>query len=459
MTYTSDTLPSFSGQTIDNGRYLLLDAIGSGAYGVVYRALDTKSDTLNPSYYAVKCLSKTELSTDQMLSQRREIHLLQMISGSPHTIVLHTVVEEEIYLYLIMEFSSGGDLYLAIKAKVYFHNDDLLKTAILQLLDGVDSCHNKGVYHRDLKPENVVCNEEGSDLRIIDFGLATKNRLCHDRGCGSSQYMSPECIGRGSTAHLYSALHNDIWSVGVVMLNMVTGRNPWRKAHFSDPVYSDFLADQEGALRDMLPISREFNDLLCKIFSIDPARRPTIPSLRQSIADIGTFYMSSYELADASGASRLAAGNIFPQVDLDTSTRESTLAKSYSGFHTQAAMDAFLAGWDGFDSDDSEILDLAEWGSVPPLHLSNGNSGPYSSDPFVLPDPEGGVSTGSSELSVSGSFGPITPETYADTAVGSIEDIPEMFSLAEPSITFDFAPPTSKAPPSERAVRKNVPRT
>ncbi|KAH7887655.1 serine/threonine protein kinase, negative regulator of sexual conjugation and meiosis [Phlebopus sp. FC_14] len=288
----------FSGQVVAHGRLLLLRLIGSGSYGRVYRAVDTVSNPEKPQHYAVKCLSKTHLTAAQLLRQRRELRLHQCVSGLPHVLSLHAIIEEECYRYLVLDLSSS-DLFCAIKDGVFFYNDVRIRQAFVEILDGVHGCHERGIYHRDLKPENILCKRDGTGILIADFGLATRKRLCSDFGCGSKPYMGPECLGRTSSSSPYSPLHTDLWALGIILVNMVTGDTPWYSAIPSDDRFWSFVHNP-NFLRDVLPISQPLNELLKRVFNYDPAARISIPEMREEILNMETLYMSREELRSTS---------------------------------------------------------------------------------------------------------------------------------------------------------------
>lgn len=184
--------PPALGTFIDDGALELVEVLGVGGYGVVYRAVDTRSP--REESYAVKCLihSPTQQSSRQRQLHIREITLHQLASAHPGVVSLHRVIEDLNYTYLIMDFASDGDLFSQILHSCrYLGKDHLIKHVFLQLLDAVEYCHSLGIYHRDLKPENVLCFDGGLRVAITDFGLATTERLSDEFRTGSVYHMSP----------------------------------------------------------------------------------------------------------------------------------------------------------------------------------------------------------------------------------------------------------------------------
>ena len=101
----------------------------------------------------------------------------------------------------------------------------------------------------------------------------------------------PECHG-GQFAHngSYSPLLNDIWSLGNILLNLLTGRNPWKSASLSDPTFYAYLQDPARFLPTVLPISDEVNALLVRVLDIDWRRRLTVTEMKESVKQIDNFY-------------------------------------------------------------------------------------------------------------------------------------------------------------------------
>ncbi|GAA6062187.1 hypothetical protein JCM10212_001351 [Sporobolomyces blumeae] len=294
--------------------------LGLGAYGVVYLARDIAARPLsqpasrahpqlgNLPLYAVKCLNKVGLDSRQRAFQRREIALHGLASRHPNVVTLHNVIEEETCIYVVLQFCEEGDLFgMITERQRYLGDDELIRKVFLQIIDSVEYCHAKGIFHRDLKPENILCLDDGRKVMLADFGLATGEKASGDFGCGSTFYMSPECQG-GLFQRLgsYSTPHNDIWSLGVILVNLTCGRNPWKQACPSDETFCAYLGNPDF-LRSILPISEHTNRILKRIFALNPAVRISLAELRHEIMSVKTFTMTEEELRHATRATREAA--------------------------------------------------------------------------------------------------------------------------------------------------------
>jgi len=175
------------------GKLQLTDILGTGAYGVVYLAVDVKTGVR----YAVKCLSKfnangTPLDRRQVAFQAREIRLHYQASAHPNVVSMLKIVDDPDCIYVILEYCPEGDLFYNITERGEYVGKDLLsKKVFLQILDAVEHCHSLGIFHRDLKPENILVSDNGETVKLADFGLATSSERSEDYGCGSTFYMSP----------------------------------------------------------------------------------------------------------------------------------------------------------------------------------------------------------------------------------------------------------------------------
>ncbi|KAJ5728333.1 hypothetical protein N7493_004663 [Penicillium malachiteum] len=267
-------------------RLELTGILGVGAYGVVYTAVDIHTNVS----YAVKALNKSGLDPRQLKYQQREIRLHHLASQHPNVVSLVRIMDSVDCTYVVMEYCPEGDLFSSITDKGNFvTNDPLVKRVFLQLLDAVQYCHSLGIYHRDLKPENVLVTDQGMTVKLADFGLATEEYFTSDFGCGSTFYMSPECQQTNpQPMSCYASAANDVWSLGVMLVNLTCGRNPWKRASMDDSTFRAYLKDP-FFLKSILPLSTEMVCILSRVFERDPSKRITIPELRQLIVECPRF--------------------------------------------------------------------------------------------------------------------------------------------------------------------------
>lgn len=287
----------------------LVGILGVGAYGVVYTAIDIETNTP----YAVKALSKIGLDSRQKKFQAREISLHAKAQAHPNIVSLIEILDAPDCVYVVMEYCPEGDLFAVITEHGgYVGDDELARSVFLQLLDAVEYCHRLGIYHRDLKPENVLVCDYGRTIKLADFGLATTEQLTADFGCGSTFYMSPgmfpdidlietvltdvECQSQAPRRpKYYSSAANDIWSLGVILVNLTCGRNPWKRASAtSDETFRAFVKDP-NFLASILPLSDELNYIVQRIFQLDPMNRISLPELRHLILNCPRFTQTEDE--------------------------------------------------------------------------------------------------------------------------------------------------------------------
>jgi len=272
-------------------RLELVSILGVGAYGTVYQAVDIYTNEL----YAVKALPKHGLDSRQQRFQQGEIALHYQASQHPNVVSMMRILDSPDCTFVVIEYCPEGDLFSNITEQGRFVGDDrLAKHVFLQLLDAVQFCHSIGIYHRDLKPENVLVTDHGHTVKLADFGLATRDKITTDFGCGSTFYMSPECQRPSSRTHAcYASAPNDVWSLGVILVNLTCGRNPWKKASPDDSTFRAFLKDP-NFLSSILPLSPELNMILRRVFECDPQKRITLSKLRELILACPRFTLSSY---------------------------------------------------------------------------------------------------------------------------------------------------------------------
>ncbi len=224
----------FIGTQIDN-KYDVLENVGQGGMSVVYKAMQTAMNRV----VALKML-KMGLSSDPIFKQRfvREVSLLGKLNHPNIVTVFDSGTTPDGHLYLAMDFLSGSTLQDVLD-KSGAMPIERAAPLILQICDALNHAHKRDIIHRDLKPGNIMIETDhrGQEVvKIVDFGLAKmgegSERLTRAGELwGSSFYMSPEqCNGAESD------VRTDIYSFGIVMYQMVTGKVPFRGSGFMETV-------------------------------------------------------------------------------------------------------------------------------------------------------------------------------------------------------------------------------
>ena len=219
------------GKTISH--YKITEKLGKGGMGIVYKAEDTKLRRT----VALKFLPP-ELTRDPD-SKKRFIREAQAASALQHNNIctIHDVDEtEDGQSFIVMDFYEGETLKKKIERKPLDISESI--EISIQVAQGLDKAHKKDIVHRDIKPANIMITEEGTP-KIVDFGLAklaTQTKLTKEgTTLGTIAYMSPEQTRGESIDH-----RSDIWSLGVILYEMISGKLPFRGDYDQ--------ADKENAL-------------------------------------------------------------------------------------------------------------------------------------------------------------------------------------------------------------------
>ena len=203
--YPSSKIPDLAGMVLDKGRLCLVEFLGQGSWGTVYKATRTDAGVgyYSSERYAVKCLAPLLMSSRQRKVVDNEIKMHYACSRTSASILqLRNAFEDEDtgLIFIVTELCEGGTLLDRIRDESVVGNDECIRQTFLQILDAVGGCHNAGIYHRDLKLENILFKADGSVV-LADFGFATYKQKTRDFGLGSREYMSPgscSIIGRYS---------------------------------------------------------------------------------------------------------------------------------------------------------------------------------------------------------------------------------------------------------------------
>lgn len=199
-------------------RYEILEKIGTGGMSDVYKAKDQKLNR----YVAVKVL-KQEFSENKNFVSKFRVEA-QAAAGlmHPNIVNVYDVGEEDGIHYIVMELVEGITLKKYIEKKVRLSTKEAISIAI-QVAMGIEAAHNNHIIHRDIKPQNIIISKEGK-VKVTDFGIAkaaTSNTITSNV-MGSVHYTSPEQARGG-----FSDEKSDIYSLGITMFEMLTGRVPF----------------------------------------------------------------------------------------------------------------------------------------------------------------------------------------------------------------------------------------
>ncbi|CAO3563994.1 unnamed protein product [Mortierella alpina] len=375
--------------------YQILDILGYGTYGCIYLAktVSNASGSL-PEYKAIKCLSKRGLSSTQLLLQRQEIDIHLSLSSAqqgqhPHIVDMCSVIEDKDSLYLVMEYCSGGDLYDAITSQhsaahdsgvdfaplmslsgrfLDVHSDDSVLDAMTQIISALAHAHTRQVFHRDLKPENILVATDGS-LKLADFGLATKDRVSTDFGCGSSFYMAPEQQqpSRSSGRRPYLPAKSDVWSLGIIFLNLRFGRNPWKLSRADMDATFAAYAENSDVLREMFPeLSPSALHFLKRVLCVDPNDRADCFEALELIQRVDTIISDCDELVSMENCSEARADSELAFEDSSVGSSRSSASRSLSS--TSSVSSCYSEEYTGYDAEEQEIDSMFRMDSFGAAH-------------------------------------------------------------------------------------------
>ncbi|PUZ48421.1 hypothetical protein GQ55_7G244100 [Panicum hallii var. hallii] len=243
--------------------------LGSGQFGTTYLCTERATGLK----YACKSVSKHKLVRRADVDDiRREITILQHLSGQPNVAEFKGAFEDADAVHLVMELCTGGELFDRITAKGSY-SERQAAAVCRDVLTVVHVCHFMGVMHRDLKPENFLLASPADDapLKAIDFGLSVfieEGKVYKDI-VGSAYYVAPEVLRRNYGKEI------DVWSAGVILYILLCGSPPFW-AETEKGIFDAILVGQLDLSSIPWPsISESAKDLIRKMLNRDPQKRIT----------------------------------------------------------------------------------------------------------------------------------------------------------------------------------------
>jgi len=245
------------------GSYKVLEFIGEGAYGDVFKA-----ESIFLSYpVSIKRILKSKIPDERSLKRlNREARVISEISH-PNIIRFVEYLCDDHFYYIVTEYFPGSNLLTYAKSQ----NEadySTIRYILKQILLALSYLHSNGVCHRDLKLENIIIDEK-KFIKLIDFGLCGFDTPFNpqDTFCGSHMYASPEIL----SSKPYNGAKSDMWSLGVVLFALIVRKLPWGDHNLPQSIKRII----NGHYNIPITIDSNASDLIKSLLNIVPEERPT----------------------------------------------------------------------------------------------------------------------------------------------------------------------------------------
>ena len=252
------------GQTILH--YKILEKLGEGGMGEVFKAQDTKLDRFVALKFLPSELTSSEDDKARFIQEAKAASSM----NHPNVCTIHSIEEYNSQLFIVMEYIEGTTLR---DNKQVLSEKKILEIAA-QVADGLGAAHEKGIVHRDIKPENIMIRKDGI-VQIMDFGLAKlfssgKGSRLTKAGTtmGTMGYMSPEQVQGLDVDH-----RTDIFSFGVVLYEMIAGESPFKGMHETAIMYEIVNVDAQPIASIKEDINPELDQLILECLEKDKDER------------------------------------------------------------------------------------------------------------------------------------------------------------------------------------------
>lgn len=201
--------------------YDVKDPIGKGKFGTVKLGVHKKTG----KKVAIKVMKKKQMTLQDIELQKREIEILK-ICQHPNIIRLLDVFENQDYIYIVMEYLKGGDLFNYLEKRDFTITESKARELAHSIATGIFYLHSFGIAHRDLKPENILMTDESDEAqpKLVDFGLSKivgPSEKCNDP-FGTLSYVAPEVLLQKPYDKSV-----DLWSLGVIIYLLLSGTLPF----------------------------------------------------------------------------------------------------------------------------------------------------------------------------------------------------------------------------------------
>ncbi len=252
------------------GRYGVVELLGSGAMGEVYKATDPK---MHDRHVAMKILSG-RLSKNEIAHRRFKLEVEQLARlDHPNIVKIFDRGEHEGRPYFVMEFLDGFDLNLMTSGAETRTLSEKVELA-RQITEALDYAHSRGLVHRDIKPGNIMIIRPGNEdqAKLVDFGIVHQERSNLTQAStqpGTFSYMSPEALVGAEIDN-----RSDLFSLGIVLYELFTLEHPFQAA--TDPIVIDKIRREEPSRprQKNAEIPSALDAIILKLLEKDPVHRP-----------------------------------------------------------------------------------------------------------------------------------------------------------------------------------------
>jgi len=276
------------------GKFALMECLGKGSSGTVYKALDTFSG----DEVALKVLDASlfqggginEMSRQQFMNEASLAGRLQ----HPHIASILEACIDEQSGYIAVEYVAGGDLSKAVTPGGLLKVEEVFEIAF-KCCGALDYAHRLGIIHRDIKPANLMV-AEGTAIKIVDFGAALLSNTQHTQiqDVGTPSYMSPEQV-RGASLSFQS----DMFSLGAVLYGLFTGQRPFVGETVTQLLVNIVEKDPPLPSESRPELDREVDRIIMRMLHKDPGKRyASWADLAFDLAEIGRFSVYVKEISD-----------------------------------------------------------------------------------------------------------------------------------------------------------------
>ncbi|CAD7696019.1 unnamed protein product [Ostreobium quekettii] len=253
-------------------KYELLQQLGKGSYGIVYKGVDRQTSEI----VAVKIISLSGQQGEELVRIQREIEMLQGC-GHPNVVQYKGSYTYNDSLWIVMEFCGGGSIADIVRSLDTPLTEDLIAYVCAETLKGLAYLHALGMVHRDIKCGNILLTESG-EVKLADFGVAaqlTSTLSKRNTFIGTPHWMAPEVI-----QHSRYDGKVDVWALGISAVEMAEITPPRFNVH---PMRVIFMISKEPSpeLENKSKWSGTFNDFIAQALQKDPNRRPSAKFLQQ----------------------------------------------------------------------------------------------------------------------------------------------------------------------------------